>query len=273
MSYRQDSIKRTKNIKFAISALIAGVFFYFASGFILSAGYGALSFVSLPIWKIEASFSDALATAGFLFQSKESLSMENDKLKAELDAKKSDIASLSALRHENNDLLAELGREVPAGASSTVAAVLSGPNLPPYEDLIIDAGTDMGISVGDRVIYKPNIVLGEIEEVYSHSSKVKLYSGSGVRTDILIPGDTSTHAVAEGYGGGNFSLSLPSSVYLYNGMQLLIPGSDIYILATIDYIKVDKVNSVEEALARYPVNIKNIRFVHVVKAPANEYLR
>ena len=73
------------------------------------------------------------------------------------------------------------------------------------------------------------------------------------------------HAVAVGFGGGNFSMDLPSSVPLQRGMQILIPGSDIYFLGVVDYISIDPITSSQKILFKYPFNIKNMRFVHIIK--------
>lgn len=272
MSYRQDNLKRAKNIRSLFLYLAIGIIFYFSYGFILSAGYSLFSFAVVPLWRIENRIKDGAVATFSLFKSKEFLAIENERLSGELDSARLKLESISSLQRENEDLMLEMGREKIPEAKSVIAAVLSGPNIPPYDNLIIDVGKDQEVTVGDRVIYRPNIVIGEVVQVFSKSSKVRLYSASGMQTDVLLPVAEQIHAVARGFGGGNFFIELPSSIKLSEGMELLIPGSGIYILGVIDYIQVDTITSSQKVLIRYPVNIKNARFVHVIKSAGNEYL-
>ena len=273
MSFRQDSLKYWRNIRSLVICMIVITIFYFFSGFIISIGYNLLSFITVPIWRFQASVSDRARSAFSIFKSKQSLEAENENQRIELDKLKFQLQSLELFRKENQDLMVEMGRSISKETSKAiVAVVLSGPNIPPYENLIIDVGRDQGISVGDRVIYQPNIVIGEVGQVFKGSSKVRLYSADSVKTDVMVPVSPPLHAVASGAGGGNFSLELPSSVELSRGMQLLIPGSDIYILGVIDYINIDPITSSQKVLIKYPFNMKNARFVHVIKTAVNEYL-
>ena len=272
MSYHQDNLKKLEKIKFFSLFVMVGVVFYFFSNFILAKGFDILSSITVPLWKLEDRFRGDLNMISSLFRSKESLQIENEKLAAELDDAKLELDSLDALKQENKELMVQMGREIPEASKSVIAAVLSGPNVPPYESLIIDVGKESGVSVGDRVVYGPNIILGEIIRIYNRSSRVKLYSAYGVQTDVLIPSDKAWHAVATGFGGGNFSIDLPITIPVVRGLKILIPRSDIYILGIVDYIKIDSITSSQRILIKYPINIKKIRFVHVIKVSGNEYL-
>jgi rod shape-determining protein MreC len=270
MSYHQDNLRRTKNIRFAILLTIVGIIFYFSSGFILDNAYNTISFITSPVLGFSGKVKMGLVNLRSLLKSKQSLQADNDRLTKDLLNAKLELASLDLVKQENEDLMIQMGREFPETSRTILATVLSGPNIPPYESLIIDIGRDHDVSVGDRIIHEPNIVLGEVVQVFEQTSKVRLYSANGVITDILVPTEEPTRATAIGYGGGNFFIDLPNSITLEKGMQLLIPGSDIYILGTVDYIKIDPVTASQKVLVKYPVNIKNIRFVHVVKLLSNE---
>ena len=270
MSYRQDKSRRLKNIRFFSFVIIAGTVFYFFSTLILNNGFGLLSFVVSPIWRLERSVMNSFDNASSIFKSKRLLEIENEKLTEELNSIRIKLDSLNSLQRENEELMIEMGREFSRTSHSILAAVLSGPNVPPYEGLIIDVGKNQAVSVGDRVIYESNIVLGEVSQVFDQVSKVKLYSASGIQTDVLVQSEEVLHAVALGFGGGNFSIDLPSSIVVNKGMQILIPGGDIYVLGIVDYIKVDPTTASQRILIKYPINIKNIRFVHVIRASTND---
>ncbi|MDO8493684.1 MAG: rod shape-determining protein MreC [bacterium] len=252
--------------------LAIGVVFYFASGFILSSGFKFLSFVTVPLWKLENNVKDGTGSFRSLFKSKISLEEENRRQTLELENLRIKLESLSSVKKENEDLMSEMGRVIPQTEDPIIASVLSGPNIPPYGNLIIDVGREQDISVGDRVVYSPNVVIGEVSQVFARVSRVKLYSTDGTQTDVMILADVPIHAVVKGYGGGNFFVELPSSVALSIGNEIFIPGSDNYILGVIDNIDIDPITSSQGVLIKYPMNIKNIRFVHVIRGSNDEYL-
>ncbi len=272
MSYRQDNLNRGKKIKFYALVVVAVSFFFF-SGFILIKSFDVLSVFAVPIWSAENRVKDGVDVFVSFFRSKQELEEENRSLKQALENMQFDLSNLSLLKQQNEELFVQMGRELTPTASSTIAAVLSGPNLPPYDDLIIDAGSNEGVSVGDRVISEPNIMLGEVASISNNSSKVKLYSASGVLTDVIIPTSQPMHVVATGYGGGTFNFELSNTVLLQKGMQLMIPGTNIYILGTIDNIEPDIANSSQKIMFKYPINLKNLKFVHVIKESVHGYLQ
>ena len=273
MSYPQDNLKRQKKIRLYALVVILGIVFLFTSGLILTKGYDLLSYVAIPLWRFEFLIRGNLSDFKSILMSKRSLEAVNEKLQTELDNIKIQLLSMNAVEQENSALMIEMGREVPTNASSTITRVLSGPNIPPYDSLIIDAGRNEGVSVGDRVISEPNIMLGEVVQVSGYSAKVRLYSAYGSRTDVLIPAGEPLHAVAYGYGGGDFYIELPDIISIEKDMEVLIPGRNNYILGTVGYIEADPNISSQKILVRYPVNIKNIRYVHVLKMLTNEYIR
>ena len=247
--------------------------FYSFSDFILVKSYDLLSFLTLPVFRAGNFVTDNAVRLTTLFQTKYALTVENEKLRSDLDLMELDLVFLDYLRDENEDLLFELGRDIPSGHHAVVASVLSGPNLPPYENLIIDVGRDQGLSMGDLVIFAPNVVLGEIEQVYGRSSKVRLYSSSGVQTNVLVPLSEPIHAIVSGYGGGTFILELPSNFKIPLGTRILIPGREMYVLGIVSYLRIDPTTTSEKVFIKYPVNTKNIKFVHVIKIPKDENIQ
>ncbi len=272
MSYRQDNLRGLKNTRFLLVILFVAIIFYFFSNFILNKGFDILSFVALPLWRLENWAEDSLGQGRLFFRSKKALLEENQKISYELDNIKMELDASYSLKEQNQELMVQMGREVPAKSTLILANILSGPNVPPYESLIVDVSKIDGVSVGDRVIYGPNILLGEISQIFGQSSKVRLYSASGIQTNVLIPSTEVWHAVANGYGGGNFSIELPSRISIKKGMQILIPGIELYVLGVVGYVKVDLSTASQRVLIRYPVNLKKMRFVHIIKSSANEYL-
>ena len=153
---------------------------------------------------------------------------------------------------------------------SVLVSVLSGPNIPPYDSLIIDAGKNSGLSVGDRVVYGRNVLIGEVSQLHDRSAKVKLYSGSGVLTDVILPIGKGEHVIARGFGSGNYYLELPSSVQVGDGTILTTPGSDSYMLGKVGYIQIDRATASQKILVNSLFNIRHVEFVRVIKGPKND---
>ncbi|MBI3632480.1 MAG: hypothetical protein HY225_03465 [Candidatus Vogelbacteria bacterium] len=266
MSYRQDNLKKTKNIKVIVVLISIGVLFYFFSEPILSVGFGVLSYVTNPLWRVENDINDTMSSIPVFLRSQQSLTVENRALRAKIDYVGVQLESMDAIRKENQDLIREMGY-VGKNDSTVLVSVLTGPNVPPYDSLVVDAGIDSGLLVGDSVLYADNVLIGEVSQVFSHSAKIKLYAGNGVSTDVIISGKESLHAVAEGFGSGNYYIELPSSSLISKGDSLVVPGSNSYLLGVVEYTQIDQTTASQKVLARSPFNIKSARFVRVIKSP------
>ena len=269
MNYRQDKQKKSNWFHFLLPLVAIVAVVYFFSKFFPGSGFGVLSTIANPIWTIEERMVVGVNNIHSYFTSKESLAIENVKLKEDLDSMKVELDSYTALETENRDLMIEMGSNG-TPPDLLLATVLSGPNLPPYDSLIINLGKKDGIQVGDKVLYS-NVVIGEIYQTLHSSSKVRLYSTSGVRTDVLIlsSGDY-VHATAIGFGGGDFYIELPSDIKITSGASVLIPNAELNVLGRVDFIAVDQTTSLQRILVRFPFNMKSVRFVRVRKNSVND---
>lgn len=118
---------------------------------------------------------EIISNIGDLIKSKENLSKENNELKKELNLINSKLLLSQILLRENNELKTLLGRKE-ENQKFILANVLAKPNLSPYDSLILDVGEGYGIKKGDKVIVNNNVVIGELEDVYLKTSKVRLFS-------------------------------------------------------------------------------------------------
>ena len=158
--------------------------------------------VGAPFWgvknSIETFFSDNIG----LLQSKAALISENNTLKAEIQKDQENSLLSAALKDENTDLKNILGRKSDS-QKEILATILAKPFFSPYDTLVIDLGTADGIAVGDQVLVDGDIYIGFVNEIYSHSSKVVLYSSSGETVNVFV-GSSTIEKTATGMGGGNF---------------------------------------------------------------------
>lgn len=265
MSYRLDNLKKRKSTKTVLILLLVVVVFYFFSESILRIGYSVVSAIAVPLWRSESNIRQDIFALPALIRSKKLLVDENDSLRQSLADINVELQSYKNLQKENDNLMAELGNVGEHGKESVSAPILSGPNIPPYDGLIIDAGLKNGLSLGDKVLYGENELIGEVSQLYNQTAKVTLYSGFGISTDAILSGAKDVHVVAEGFGSGDYYFELPSSILVNEGEFLLIPGGGSYILGKVGNIQLDITTASQKVLVTSSFNIRSARFVRVTK--------
>ena len=272
MNFRQDKPKTSNSIRLLFFIFFVGIILILTSPFAKEKSYSALFFIGKPFWAIESGLNEWKNSLIAVLSYKSTLENNNLRLLGENDNLKLLTLSLSVLQKENSELKKILGRAdngsstvSTMGDKSILANILYGPVVPPYNNLILDAGGDLGVSVGDKVIAGQNIILGNIIEVSGASSRAVLYSSYGTETGVIINADVPLQTTAVGYGGGNFYIELQNSVIVKNGMAVIFPGMGKYILGVVEFVKNDESSASQKILFKYPINPSQIRFVRVVK--------
>jgi len=263
MSYLLDrQIKRKKIISFAILIGVLIILFYFRV-----AVFQGLSSVAHAIFKPVLVFRDSVSNKfsnnSSFFKSKKSLLEENRKLQLELDEMSAKLSSYDSVAQENVQIKEILGRKAER-TDMVLASILSKPNQSPYGTLVVDAGIDQDVSVGNIVFALGNIPIGRVAEVYKSSSKIILFSTPGEKTEAVLPvKDIFMELV--GRGTGNFEMILLRDLELAEGSGVVLPGINAYLLATVEKIISDPRESFKKALLVSPVNIQELKFVQVQK--------
>lgn len=219
---------------------------------------GTFMTASVPFWKTSNTLeSEATANLGF-FRSKMALVSENLALKESIKDLTLQQIGFSALKDEYASLKSILGRETPQGF--ILAGVLVRPPQAPYDNLIIDAGLEEGIRVGDVVFASDVIVLGTVVEVFEHTSKVELYSTAGKTISGFIS-RTNTHVDIVGRGGGDFEVSIPRDIVVTETDIFVTSGVSGFVIAGVKAIDSRPTDSVQKVLAQSPANMSQIRWV------------
>jgi cell shape-determining protein MreC len=131
-----------------------------------------------------------------------------------------------------------------------------------YDTLVVDAGIKQEVKVGSIVFALGNVPIGRVAEVYSNSSKIILFSNSGEKTQVIIPGKDIFMELV-GRGGGNFEMILPRDLVLQKGDQVTMPGINPYVLAIVETIISDPRNPFTKALLVSPVNVQELKYVQI----------
>ena len=263
MSYLLDKKNKNKKIsRIALAIFVLLLIIYFWSNV-----FSGLSFVSQTVFRpvliLGQSIGRGFSNAGAYFASKKYLMQENENLKNQIIQSEADRANYATVLDENNKLKEILGRKNTNG-EMILGTILSKPRESIYGTLIIDAGENQGIAIGQRVFALGNIPIGRIAEVYGNSAKVILFSYPKEKTEVVINGRDVFMEVI-GRGIGNFEMILPRDFVLDVGTEVILPGITPYVLGTVVSIISDPRDSFQKALIASPVNIFQLKFVEVEK--------
>ncbi len=195
------------------------------------------------------------------FRFKSSLVLENETLKNKLLEQDAMLLNYGLVSDENIKLKEILGRKS-LNIQMLLSAILEKPNRSLYDTLVLDVGSEDGVSEGDLVFAFGDIPVGQIKGVYGKTSNVNLFSNSGEKTDVMV-GTNNTFMEIVGRGGGNFEMILPRDFNIQIGAHVFLPGISNYVVATIETIVSDPRDSYAKALLVSPVNIQELKFVQV----------
>lgn len=261
-TYRHSDAERTTLKKIAIGAGIFIVGFFVLSYDPLQ---GAISQgvyrVAPRVWEIGKEASDAKNSFIGAFAFKRTLVKENELLRDEISRMRAEVLDRGLLKERVAKLEAMLGRE--NSGERVVANVLAGPGRSPYDTYIIDVGEDHHIALGDRVVYAGASVIGEISEVHTSSSKVKLFSSPDGEIAVRI-GTTTIPSVAKGRGMGNFEARVPQGSVVAPGENVIT--SENLILGVIGAVIADEAMPFVRVLFSTPFNVTGVEMVEVIRS-------
>lgn len=254
MNYLPKSRHKSANVKRA-SLLI--VFFLIGAGLFSLIDNFIISTIS-PLWRAENRISRALGQGVDFFSSRQTLIRENADLKEKLASVEMELSSLYASQEQSRVLLELLGRT--RREESVVASILTYPPQSPYDILVVDAGAQDRVVEGKTVFLPEGPELGVVSEVFSNTSKVKLFTTSGEETNAILERH-NVPVVLQGIGAGNFKLVIPRDTEVEIGDRILSTRLTPSLLAVVEDIKVEPTDAFKEVLAKSPANIFNIRLV------------
>lgn len=158
-------------------------------------------------------------------------------------------------------------RKIKLEAGQVIAAVLIRPPQSPYDSLIINAGRNDGIDMGDQVYAFTGFPIGEVVGADDTRSTIKLFSAPGSKIEVLI-GTSTTAAVAEGKGGGNFYLKLPKVSDIKAGDTVVRSYLSPEVFSAIESVDASDGEAYTYAYFKLPINLNSLVYVLVKKNPS-----
>jgi hypothetical protein len=139
--------------------------------------------------------------------------------------------------------------------------ILSRPRWSAYDTFVIGAGSSERMNVGDK-IFSEKFILGEITEVYEHTSLVSLYSTAGKEINAQVSGKFPVTLF--GNGGGTFVSDIASGTPVADGDGIFFNEMPESVFAVVESV-VDTGDGTTKVYSRLPVNIFEINSVEVKK--------
>lgn len=257
-SKQGSTFSNRKNIILSVFVVVS-IFFLLYSPIRKSLTQGVHN-VATVMGGIGSSVSDTLNSIVTNFKTKDSLVAENDVLNEALSIMSAQILDRNLLVERVARLEEALGRS--SGDNRVVARVLVGPGRSPYDTLVIDAGNENGVNVGDLVVYAGSGIIGEIIEATSSSAKIKIYSSPG-EEKLATVGTQHLPVTAYGRGMGNFEATVPQDSTVAIGDTVVTKEN--LILGTVTIIEEEPANPFKRIFFRVPFNITEINIVEVIK--------
>jgi rod shape-determining protein MreC len=263
MTYLLKSNTRVRKSKKIFYWSIALLLFtaIFSTSSVRSATSSSLQFVGIPMWKVQNYIYSSQSGFFAYFRSKQSLVRKNEALTKDNQDLVVDNLKTKILQDENEALKTELQRS--NKDTRVLASILIWPSKSIYDSLIIDIGIDHGVIVGEYVVAN-GVYVGKVSEVYTHSSKVILFSSGGQKLEVFL-NPSHVSITAYGRGGGNFQAEVPRGIDANIGDVVTVPGISIDIFATVEDIIEKPTDSYKTILFKNPINIETLKWVEVVK--------
>jgi len=237
-------------------------FFDKAEGVFLSATYPLQKIFANSADKI-SSFSETISSIGKLKKENEALLYENLRLKAE-NSRLKDVST-------ENDILRRELNLLPKNKFDLVSAHIVGRDFYENSDwALIDKGSKDGIKKGLSVIVGGGVLVGRIEKVFAHNSKIIAITNpdSNINAETVETG--AIGIVKSEYGMGAVLDMVLQTDYLKVGDAVITSEISQNIPRGLLVGKIEEVHSSDDklfqkAVLSLPIDFSKLRFVFVIK--------
>lgn len=150
-------------------------------------------------------------------QSKETLREENERLLQETERLSIEVSREDDFKKDYAFLLETIGQIPDTGI---IARVITTPTSQSFGTITVNKGMEDGIVINMKAILHNAILIGFVEEVFAHSSRIRLLSSFNTETRLKI-GESQATVLAVGKGNGMLSIILPRDFPVRAGEHLI----------------------------------------------------
>lgn len=190
-------------------------------------------------------------------QSKEALQKENERLLQETERLSIEISRDEDFKKDYALLLETIGQPPDAGI---IARVIMTPKSQSFGTMTVNKGTEDGIVINMKAILQNEILIGFVEEVFAHSSRIRLLSSFNTETQLKI-GESQSTVLAVGKGNGMLSILLPRDFPVRAGERLIFADTRPLLAGFIDTVKNPEAEATIAVEAITPFNPATISII------------
>ncbi|OGI71843.1 hypothetical protein A3J61_01845 [Candidatus Nomurabacteria bacterium RIFCSPHIGHO2_02_FULL_38_15] len=257
--YKYKKTRSARKLFFILISILVAILILFLIFFRLH--QNSENSMNESVWRIGLRGQSVTKVFRGYLSSKNKLMNENIDLRDQLDTARLEILNQSIYQNENQKLKEILGRKT--HANLLLAQILSKPNRSPYDIIIVDVGAHDGVGIGQQVLAKGFIPIGDVVEVTNKNTKIKLYSTPGNITEAVFE-DSQIDLSLKGTGSGGFEITIPKDVVVHTGQAIL--SKEIYsrTIALVSGVVSTDRDSYKKVLAKSPINIQELAWVQIV---------
>ena len=215
------------------------------------------SLLMTPVWKGESLIGNEFWSLTNFLRTKNSLIKENEALR--LKVQSSELTLAESKREPTTIQTASTTK-----TNGIVTDILVRPPETPYDVLILGAGSNKNIHIGEQVTLPEGPHIGTIIEVSNLSSKVRLYSSGGEKTPAILERNMVPIELS-GQGGGVLSFTLPREMAVQVGDRILDPSLEASLIGIVRDIQVTQTDSFKKVLVESVAPIHSLRFVFIIQ--------
>lgn len=203
------------------------------------------------------------------FGSVRKLNKENAQISEELHRLQQENIALEQYKVENQILKKELGYRETSPFQTISGTVIASDPTGFSQTITLNIGSNEGVRLGSAVLAQ-GVFVGRVNNVETFTSKVLLITDPQSTIQAQISGTTDSGIVRGSYGSGILLDTISQSVQVNKGDQVITAGSgtDIprnILIGTIGEVQSQKNDLLQKASVISGADLKNLRFVSVIK--------
>lgn len=237
--------------------ILAGVIL--AALFLRESASGLLWRAAAPLYAVGGRVGHGAQSLLSPFITKHTLQFQNIELRAELAAATAAAADRELLKRENERLKAALGRG-DLERTKTLAFVLARPPQLPYDTLMLDIGSDNGVTE-HTIVGSGAAAIGVIDQVSASHARVALFSSPGMQTSGLLRGEIPVLLI--GRGGGGFTVHVVRGSGISPGDQVSLAGAPGAVAAIVASVQSTTGEAFDTLNLTLPANVFLLPHVEV----------
>jgi cell shape-determining protein MreC len=203
------------------------------------------------------------ATRDILSSSRKSMAEYIESLEHNTFTLRAKVLDYDRLESENEVLRETLNASSGVNSVVTTTRILKRPPTSSYDTLVIDSGTDDNVTAGQTVVAFGALYLGNVVEVFSDTSVVRLATTQDVVRDVQSVRN-GVVLEAKGHNGSHVVIEMPRDIDVVEGDQFKDVLSNKLSLVVYK-ITFDDREPFKTVYARSPVNIRYLDWVQVIR--------